>query len=61
MCMGEGKMLIVMLVVYLNVLFGKGVYIVMVNDYLVKCDVEINWLFFEFLGMIVGVNIFNML
>lgn len=40
--MGEGKMLIVMLVVYLNVLFGKGVYIVMVNDYLVKCDVEIN-------------------
>lgn len=35
MCIGEGKILIVMLFVYLNVLIGKGVYVVIVNDYLV--------------------------
>lgn len=61
MCMGEGKILIVILFVYLNVLLSKGVYIVMVNDYLVKCDVEINCLLFEFFGMIVGINVLNML
>lgn len=40
MCMGEGKMFIVILLIYFNVLFGKGVYVVIVNDYFVCCDVE---------------------
>lgn len=35
MKMGEGKMLIFILFVYLNVLIGKGVYVVIVNEYLV--------------------------
>lgn len=34
MRIGEGKILIVTLFVYLNVLIGKGVYVVIVNDYL---------------------------
>lgn len=39
MCIGEGKILIVMLLIYLNVFLGKGVYVIIVNDYLVICDV----------------------
>lgn len=35
MCIGEGKMFVVMLFVYLNVLVGCGVYVVIVNDYFV--------------------------
>lgn len=58
MRIGEGKILIVVLFVYLNVLNGDGVYIVIVNEYLVKCEVEgeIGDLF-RFLGLIVGLNI----
>lgn len=40
MRMGEGKMLIVVLFFYVVVLEGKGVYLVIVNDYFVWCDVE---------------------
>lgn len=40
MKIGEGKILIVMMFVYLNVLSGKGVYVIMVNEYLFEWDVE---------------------
>lgn len=38
MKIGEGKILVVIVFVYLNVFIGKGVYVVIVNDYFVKCD-----------------------
>lgn len=59
MCIGEGKILIVILVVYLNVLFEISVYVVMVNDYLVQWDVDWMWLLYEFLGLLVGVILFQ--
>lgn len=40
MKIGEGKILVVILLVYLNGLSEVGVYIVIVNDYFVKRDVE---------------------
>lgn len=58
MCIGEGKILVGILLVYFNVLFGKGVYVVMVNDYLVCCDVNWMCLLYEFFGFSVGVVIF---
>lgn len=38
MKIGEGKILVVILVVVLNVMKGESVYVVMVNDYLVYRD-----------------------
>lgn len=38
--MGEGKIIVVFLLIFLNVFYGKGVYVVIVNEYLVCCDVE---------------------
>lgn len=61
MCIGEGKIFIVILFVYFCGLIGKGVYVIIVNDYFVKCDVEINCLLFEFLGLIVGCNVLGMM
>lgn len=55
MKIGEGKIFVVIFLVYLNVLVGKGVYVVIVNDYLVKCDVEWMSKVFVYLGMIMGV------
>lgn len=40
MKIGEGKIFVVILLVYLNGLVGKGVYVIIVNDYLVRWDVE---------------------
>lgn len=57
MCIGEGKILIVMMLVYLNVLIGEGVYVVIVNEYLVICDLMEMGEFYNFLGLIVGLNI----
>lgn len=57
MKMGEGKMLIVIMFVYLNVIIGKGVYVVIVNEYLVSCDVSEMGCLYEFLGLKVGLNL----
>ena len=40
MVTGEGKTLVATLSAYLNVLEGKGVHVVTVNDYLVRRDCE---------------------
>lgn len=50
MVIGEGKILVVIFFVFLNVLIGNGVYVVIVNDYLVKCDFEWMGLFYMFYG-----------
>lgn len=55
MKIGEGKILICVLFVYFNVLVGNGVYIVIVNDYLVKCDSEWMGCVYCFFGFQVGV------
>lgn len=57
MKIGEGKMLIVILLVYLNVFFGEGVYVVIVNEYLVYCDVEEMGVLYNFFGFFVGLNL----
>ncbi|MBR5228324.1 MAG: preprotein translocase subunit SecA, partial [Firmicutes bacterium] len=55
---GEGKTLVATLPAYLNALEGKGVYIVTVNDYLAKRDMEWMGKIYTFLGLTVG-GIFN--
>ena len=57
---GEGKTLVSTLPAYLNALEGKGVYIVTVNDYLVKRDSEWMGKVHEFLGLTVGVVLNDM-
>lgn len=57
MRIGEGKILIVIMFVYLNVLFGEGVYVVIVNEYLVICDFNEMGELYNFLGLSVGLNI----
>ena len=52
---GEGKTLVSTLPAYLNVLEGKGVHVVTVNDYLAKRDAEWMGQVHEFLGLKVGV------
>lgn len=54
MCIGEGKMLVVMLVFVFNVLEGKGCYFVMVNDYFVCVGMEEMGLFYCMFGLMVG-------
>lgn len=61
MKIGEGKIFVVILFVYLNVLEGKGVYIVIVNDYLVKRDVEWMGFIYNFLGFFVGVIVYGLI
>lgn len=51
---GEGKTLTALLPIYLNVLFGNTVYIVTVNEYLVKRDKENNEEILNFLGVTSG-------
>ena len=51
---GEGKTLLLTLVVYLNALSGKGVHVVTVNDYLAKRDADWMSKIYNFLGMEVG-------
>src|SRR5262245_17585390 len=52
---GEGKTLVATLPVYLNALTGRGVHVVMVNDYLAKRDAEWMGTIYKFLGLSVGV------
>ncbi|MHA1189486.1 MAG: preprotein translocase subunit SecA [Alphaproteobacteria bacterium] len=52
---GEGKTLVATLPVYLNALFGKGVHVVTVNDYLATRDSEWMGQIYNFLGLTVGV------
>lgn len=57
MKIGEGKILVVILVVVLNVLKGESVYVVIVNDYLVYRDFKEMELLYYFLGYSVGMII----
>ena len=51
---GEGKTLTSTTAVYLNALWGEGVHVVTVNDYLAKRDSEWMGQVYKFLGMDVG-------
>ena len=51
---GEGKTLTGTLAVYLNALWGEGVHVVTVNDYLAKRDSEWMGQIYRFLGMETG-------
>ena len=51
---GEGKTLTIALSAYLNALFGKGVHIVTVNDYLAKRDCLEMGKIYNFLGLSAG-------
>ena len=51
---GEGKSLTATLPVYLNALDGRGVYVVTVNDYLARRDMEQMSKLYNFLGLSVG-------
>ena len=52
---GEGKTLTATLAVYLNALWGEGVHVVTVNDYLAKRDSEWMGQVYRFLGMETGI------
>ncbi len=54
MATGEGKTLVATLPVYLNVLTGRGVHLVTVNDYLAKRDSEWMGEIYKFHGLTVG-------
>ena len=51
---GEGKTITIALAAYLNSLFGEGVHIVTVNDYLAKRDCEEMSKIYNFLGVSCG-------
>lgn len=51
---GEGKTLVATLPCYLNALTGKGVHVVIPNDYLAKRDSDFTRKIHEFLGLTVG-------
>ena len=51
---GEGKTITIALAAYLNSLYGKGVHIVTVNDYLAKRDCENMSKIYNFLGVTCG-------
>jgi len=52
---GEGKTLVATLAAYTNALFGQGVHVVTVNDYLARRDAEQMGQVYHFLGMKTGV------
>jgi len=52
---GEGKTLVATLPIYLNVLLGKGVHLITVNDYLARRDARWMAPIFTMLGLSVGV------
>ena len=52
---GEGKTLVATLAAYTNALFGKGVHVVTVNDYLARRDAEEMGQVYHFLGMTTSV------
>ena len=51
---GEGKTLTIVLSAYLNALYGKGVHVVTVNDYLAKRDSIEMGVIYNFLGLTSG-------
>ena len=51
---GEGKTLVALLPTFLNALYGKGVHVITVNDYLAKRDAESVGQVHRFLGLTVG-------
>jgi preprotein translocase subunit SecA len=57
---GEGKTLTATTAVYLNALWGEGVHLVTVNDYLAKRDSEWMGQVYRFLGMTTGLIQSNM-
>jgi preprotein translocase subunit SecA len=52
---GEGKTLVATLPIYLNALFGRGVHLITVNDYLARRDARWMAPIFQMLGLSVGV------
>ncbi|KAB2836767.1 MAG: preprotein translocase subunit SecA [Candidatus Brocadia sp.] len=54
MATGEGKTLVATLPAYLNALYGKGVHVVTVNDYLARRDRDWMSPLYEFLGLSAG-------
>lgn len=52
---GEGKTLVATLAAYTNALFGKGVHVVTVNDYLARRDAVEMGQVYNFLGLSVGI------
>lgn len=56
---GEGKTLTATLPLYLNALSGKGCILVTTNDYLAKRDAQEMGLVYRFLGLSVGVGVFE--
>ena len=57
---GEGKALVGVLVAYVLSLYGEGVHVITVNDYLAKRDSEEASTVLNFLGVSVGYNEANM-
>jgi len=51
---GEGKTLTIVLAAYLNALYGEGVHVVTVNDYLAKRDCSDMGIIYNFLGLSSG-------
>ncbi|SUN09394.1 SecA2 [Streptococcus agalactiae] len=56
---GEGKTLTATMPLYLNALTGKGAILVTTNDYLAKRDALEMGKVYQFLGMTVGINVFD--
>ncbi|MFT5179664.1 MAG: preprotein translocase subunit SecA [Candidatus Paceibacteria bacterium] len=52
---GEGKTLVATLPVYLHALYGKGIHVVTVNDYLSRRDAVWMGQIYSFLGLTVGI------
>lgn len=51
---GEGKTLVATASAYVNALYGEGVHVVTVNDYLAERDAELMGKLYNFLGLTVG-------
>lgn len=56
---GEGKTLTAIMPLYLNALTSKGAILVTTNDYLAKRDALEMGKVYQFLGMTVGINVFD--
>ncbi len=54
---GEGKTLTSTMPVYLNALAGEGVHVITVNEYLSQRDKEEMGIFYEYMGLTVGLNL----
>ena len=54
---GEGKTLTATMPVYLNALAGEGVHVVTVNEYLSQRDAQEMGVFYNYMGLTVGLNL----